>query len=86
MRKFGLTAGDDLDNLTHLVGEGATRLQGMAPFLFHLFSPLLIFFFLIFSLVLCSRAIPFFFFFFFFSISLTRLTMYFAIKAPLICS
>lgn len=28
VRKFGLTAGDDLDNLTSLLGEGATRLQG----------------------------------------------------------
>ena len=28
MRKFGITAGDDLDNLSHLVGEGATRLRG----------------------------------------------------------
>ena len=32
VRKFGITAGDDLDNLTHLVGEGATRLQGMCFF------------------------------------------------------
>ncbi|PHH72641.1 hypothetical protein CDD82_5868 [Ophiocordyceps australis] len=28
VRKFGLTAGDDLENLTHVLGEGATRLQG----------------------------------------------------------
>ncbi|EON66046.1 hypothetical protein W97_05289 [Coniosporium apollinis CBS 100218] len=28
VRKFGVTAGDDLDNLTNLLGEGATRLQG----------------------------------------------------------
>ncbi|KAF4303455.1 putative arf gtpase-activating protein [Botryosphaeria dothidea] len=28
VRKFGITAGDDLDNLTNLLGEGATRLQG----------------------------------------------------------
>ncbi|KAI8632154.1 hypothetical protein F5Y19DRAFT_423533 [Xylariaceae sp. FL1651] len=28
IRKFGLTAGDDLDNLTSALGEGATRLQG----------------------------------------------------------
>jgi ADP-ribosylation factor GTPase-activating protein 2/3 len=28
VRKFGLTAGDDLDNLTQLLGEGATKLQG----------------------------------------------------------
>jgi ADP-ribosylation factor GTPase-activating protein 2/3 len=28
VRKFGITAGDDLDNLTALVGEGASRLQG----------------------------------------------------------
>lgn len=28
VRKFGVTAGDDLENLTHLLGEGASRLQG----------------------------------------------------------
>ena len=28
VRKFGITAGDDLDNVTQLLGEGATRLQG----------------------------------------------------------
>lgn len=28
VRKFGITAGDDLDNLTSLLGEGATKLQG----------------------------------------------------------
>ncbi|KAF1812052.1 arf GTPase-activating protein [Eremomyces bilateralis CBS 781.70] len=28
VRKFGMTAGDDLDNLTALVGEGAKQLQG----------------------------------------------------------
>lgn len=28
VRKFGITAGDDLDNLTQALGEGATRLQG----------------------------------------------------------
>lgn len=28
VRRFGLTAGDDLDNLTQVLGEGATRLQG----------------------------------------------------------
>lgn len=28
VRKFGITAADDLDNLSNLVGEGATRLQG----------------------------------------------------------
>ena len=28
VRKFGITASDDLDNLTSLLGEGATRLQG----------------------------------------------------------
>lgn len=28
IRKFGITAGDDLENLTHLLGEGAGRLQG----------------------------------------------------------
>lgn len=28
VRKFGVTAGDDLENLTQALGEGATRLQG----------------------------------------------------------
>jgi ADP-ribosylation factor GTPase-activating protein 2/3 len=28
VRRFGITAGDDLENLTHLLGEGATKLQG----------------------------------------------------------
>ncbi|KAF1983322.1 ArfGap-domain-containing protein [Aulographum hederae CBS 113979] len=28
IRKFGVTAGDDLENLTQVLGEGATRLQG----------------------------------------------------------
>lgn len=28
VRKFGITAGDDLDNLTAALGDGATRLQG----------------------------------------------------------
>ncbi|KAH9897214.1 GTPase-activating protein ZNF289 [Xylariomycetidae sp. FL2044] len=28
VRKFGITAGDDLDNLTSALGDGATRLQG----------------------------------------------------------
>ncbi|KAF4629327.1 hypothetical protein G7Y89_g8827 [Cudoniella acicularis] len=28
VRKFGVTAGDDLDNLTQALGEGATKLQG----------------------------------------------------------
>jgi ADP-ribosylation factor GTPase-activating protein 2/3 len=28
IRKFGITAGDDLDNLTSVLGEGASRLQG----------------------------------------------------------
>ncbi|KAI9840367.1 MAG: ADP-ribosylation factor GTPase activating protein, ER-Golgi transport [Sclerophora amabilis] len=28
VRKFGVTAGDDLENLTHVLGEGATKLQG----------------------------------------------------------
>ena len=28
VRKFGVTAGDDLENLTNLLGEGATKLQG----------------------------------------------------------
>lgn len=29
VRKFGITAGDDLENVTQLLGEGASRLQGM---------------------------------------------------------
>ncbi|KAI2030259.1 ADP-ribosylation factor GTPase activating protein, ER-Golgi transport [Ophidiomyces ophidiicola] len=28
VRKFGITAGDDLEHLTHALGEGATKLQG----------------------------------------------------------
>lgn len=28
VRKFGITAGDDIENLSNLVGEGATKLQG----------------------------------------------------------
>jgi ADP-ribosylation factor GTPase-activating protein 2/3 len=28
VRKFGITAGDDLDNLSQLIGEGAGKLQG----------------------------------------------------------
>lgn len=28
VRKFGLTAGDDLENLSSMLGEGATKLQG----------------------------------------------------------
>lgn len=28
IRKFGVTAGDDLENLTQVLGEGASRLQG----------------------------------------------------------
>ncbi|KAI9821276.1 MAG: ADP-ribosylation factor GTPase activating protein, ER-Golgi transport [Pycnora praestabilis] len=28
VRKFGVTAGDDLENLTQVLGEGATKLQG----------------------------------------------------------
>ena len=28
VRKFGVTAGDDLENLTTVLGEGATKLQG----------------------------------------------------------
>ena len=29
VRKFGVTAGDDLENLTSVLGEGASKLQGM---------------------------------------------------------
>ena len=28
IRKFGVTAGDDLENLTGLIGDGAAKLQG----------------------------------------------------------
>lgn len=28
VRKFGITAADDIDNLSSIMGEGATRLQG----------------------------------------------------------
>lgn len=28
VRRFGITAADDLESLTHLLGEGAGRLQG----------------------------------------------------------
>jgi ADP-ribosylation factor GTPase-activating protein 2/3 len=27
VRKFGVTAGDDLENLTQVLGEGASKLQ-----------------------------------------------------------
>lgn len=33
MRKFGITAGDDLENLTQVLGEGASKLQGGSSFL-----------------------------------------------------
>lgn len=29
VRKFGVTAGDDLENLTQVVGEGAAKLSGV---------------------------------------------------------
>lgn len=35
VRKFGVTAGDDLDNLTAVLGEGATKLQGQLLSLMH---------------------------------------------------
>ncbi|RJE22433.1 GTPase-activating protein [Aspergillus sclerotialis] len=28
VRRFGITAGDDLENLTHILGDGASKLQG----------------------------------------------------------
>lgn len=31
VRRFGMTAGDDLENLTQVLGEGASRLQGELP-------------------------------------------------------
>ena len=43
MRKFGITAGDDLDNLTQLVGEGATRLRGMIFYVVFVFFLLIYF-------------------------------------------
>ena len=33
VRKFGVTAGDDLENLTQVLGEGASKLQGLFFFL-----------------------------------------------------
>lgn len=33
VRKFGVTAGDDLENLTNVLGEGASKLQGQYTFL-----------------------------------------------------
>lgn len=38
VRRFGITAGDDLDNLTQVLGDGATRLQGNPLVLFHYMS------------------------------------------------
>ena len=32
MRKFGVTAGDDLENLSAVLGEGASKLQGNLVF------------------------------------------------------
>jgi ADP-ribosylation factor GTPase-activating protein 2/3 len=29
VRRFGVTAGDDLENLTQVLGDGATKLQGI---------------------------------------------------------
>ena len=34
VRKFGVTAGDDLENLTSMLGEGAGKLQGEYEFYF----------------------------------------------------
>ena len=31
VRKFGVTAGDDLESLTHVLGDGASKLQGACP-------------------------------------------------------
>ena len=31
VRRFGITAGDDIENISHIVGEGATKLQGESP-------------------------------------------------------
>lgn len=40
IRRFGITAGDDLENLSHLVGEGATKLQGEPNIPSHTTPPL----------------------------------------------
>jgi ADP-ribosylation factor GTPase-activating protein 2/3 len=32
VRRFGITAGDDLENLTQIVGEGAVKLQGLLSY------------------------------------------------------
>jgi len=34
IRQFGITAGDDLENVTQLVGEGARQLRGMSVSIF----------------------------------------------------
>lgn len=36
VRKFGVTAGDDLENLTNVLGEGANKLQGQSKRCFFL--------------------------------------------------
>jgi len=41
VRKFGVTAGDDLENLTNVLGEGANKLQGW--FLFISFFSVLVY-------------------------------------------
>ena len=33
VRKFGITAGDDLDNVTQLIGEAGSKLQGKILYL-----------------------------------------------------
>ena len=38
IRQFGITAGDDLENVTQLVGEGAYKLRGMCLLSFALQS------------------------------------------------
>jgi ADP-ribosylation factor GTPase-activating protein 2/3 len=33
VRRFGITAGDDLENLSQVLGDGASMLQGKSPFI-----------------------------------------------------
>lgn len=40
VRKFGVTAGDDLENLTNVLGEGASKLQGQSFLSFPIHIPL----------------------------------------------
>ena len=44
VRKFGVTAGDDLENLTNVLGEGASKLQGQFLSLYVFITSKLFFF------------------------------------------